>query len=207
MTSTPLNTRRVLSKLKGEFPQLKIYKNGFLVKDREGHFIEGLLIERTPYKGTFFLWSLLCPVWHLGTEPKLDYSRRLGGHRALDVNLEALIDNISWDIKSDEAAFRRCHGPPISAEQAVYEAGIDKIDWNVVQSLTTLFDCCVSMIILRNPDAIKALRRYEAGAIRLNDRYLPLARKLIRALEQSENGVMNVLAEAERESRVRMNLI
>jgi hypothetical protein len=59
------------------FPGTSFIGNGVVCKPAPVHFIEGAYVEYTSYKGTFYLWSLMSPMWAAIKQPILNYSERL----------------------------------------------------------------------------------------------------------------------------------
>lgn len=87
-------TTSIYRAVAANFRQLKPYQGSGLIKSDVGHFLEGLTIERTPYKGTYYVWSLICLPWHVGPYLKLDYSTRLENSRYFKGTTIDMVDEI-----------------------------------------------------------------------------------------------------------------
>jgi len=65
-------SRTALNLVQKSLPQLRLCKNILVLPPTE-HIVRGFMLERTPYKGAFYLWRLIAPLFRV----TLNYSRRI----------------------------------------------------------------------------------------------------------------------------------
>src|SRR5262245_37131170 len=83
-------SRRVLRVVGGTLSGLRLC-NRMLVVPPTGHMLRGFCFERTPYKGLFYLWRVIMPLY---IPPRrgvvLNYSDRLAGGDYVQLSYEDL---------------------------------------------------------------------------------------------------------------------
>src|SRR5690242_10850305 len=67
-------SRTALKRVQKSLPQLRLCKDK-LVLPPTGHVVRGFMLDGTPYKGTFYLWNWVSPLFRV----TLDYSTRMPG--------------------------------------------------------------------------------------------------------------------------------
>ena len=187
------------------------YKTCFLLKSNEGDFVEGLLVESTSYKDTFYVWSVICPTWHLVSEPKLDYGNRLLDGSYFVGNAIEISDKIVEAVRVDDVARRRCCGPPTQVAEffSTTESGVVRImevDVETHNNLGHIFDKVVLLLLsgyIRGGYA--ALDAYNC---RGNGRgkYASVATDLRAALKVGDGSWLGVVEGAQRRGREAMGL-
>ena len=90
---------RVIAKLlRQSFPYLTLYKGGALCKPDPSIFVEGILVENTPYKEKSYGWVFSCPLWKMDTDLTLSYGTRIKSGKFLEGNAEQIAATIVNEI-------------------------------------------------------------------------------------------------------------
>jgi hypothetical protein len=95
---------KALGLLQKSFSDLHRCKNMLIVRPTD-HIIRGFLFERTPYKGLFYFWRLVLPLYTQGPVVMLRYSKRLAMGEYIDLSdaqLEQSIRKLVGIISRDE---------------------------------------------------------------------------------------------------------
>ncbi len=187
------------------------YKTCFLLKYTIGDFVEGLLIESTSYKSTFYVWSIICPTWHLGSEPKLDYGNRLLNGSYFIGGANEVSGKVIEAVSIDDIAWRRCCGPPTQVAEffSMVESSavsVTKVDVEAHNNLGHVFDKAVLLLLYGDvPGGYTALEAYNR---RGNGRgkYASVATDLIVALKAGDESWLGVIRDAQRKGRETMGL-
>jgi hypothetical protein len=120
-------SRTALKLVQKSLPQLRLCKDKLVLPPTE-HIVRGFMFERTPYKGIFYLWSWVSPLFRV----TLDYSERIPKGEDVHLSKEKpsetaavitsivsanlarlesmrtprdFLDHISWMIGNDTANF------------------------------------------------------------------------------------------------------
>jgi hypothetical protein len=150
-------SRTVLKLVQKSLPQLRLCQDK-LVLPPTGHVVRGFMFERTPYKGTFYLWSWVSPLFRV----TLDYSTRIP--KGEDVQL-------SKERPEESAAMIMAI---VSANLGCLESMrtprdfLDHISWMIGNDTPNfLFDLAVTYFLLgRHDEALLTLRETSEAAER-----------------------------------------
>lgn len=150
-------SRRALKQVQKSLPQLSLCKDKLILPPTE-HIIRGFMLERTPYKGTFYLWRLISPLFRV----TLDYSTRIPKGEYVSLSRE----------EPHESAIALTN--IVSADLACLEAMrsprdfLDHISWMIGNDTANfLFDLAVTYFLLqRYPEALRTLRETTEAAER-----------------------------------------
>jgi hypothetical protein len=74
-----------LKRLQQRFNDLRLCKDMLVVPPTE-HIVRGFLFERTPYKGLFYFWRVVVPLYTQWSVITLGYSKRLSGGNYIDLS-------------------------------------------------------------------------------------------------------------------------
>ena len=77
-------SRTILKLVQGALPRLRLCRNKLVLPPTD-HFVRGFMLERTPYKGQFYLWRLVMPLFRMS----IDYSRRVPRGATIDLTRDA----------------------------------------------------------------------------------------------------------------------
>ena len=150
-------SRKTLKLVQKSLPQLRLCKDKLVLPPTE-HIVRGFIFERTPYKGTFYLWSWVSPLFRV----TLDYSTRIP--KGEDVHLSK--------EKPDESA--AVITSIVSANLASLESMrtprdfLDHISWMIGNDTSNfLFDLAVTYFLVgRYDEALLTLRETSEAAER-----------------------------------------
>jgi hypothetical protein len=81
-------SRRTLKLVQKALPQLRLCKDKLVLPPTE-HILRGYTFDRTPYKGTFYLWRLVLPLYRFDSRLVLNYSRRIPRGEYVHLSREA----------------------------------------------------------------------------------------------------------------------
>ncbi len=211
MSERKRTARTICQILTQKYKSIFQYKTCFLLKRNEGDFVEGLLVESTSYKDTFYIWSVICPTWHLGSEPKLDYGNRLLGGSYFVGDVIEISDKIVEAVRVDDVARRRCCGPPTQVAEffSTTENGVVsvmEVDVETHNNLGHVFDKAV--LLLLSGDIRGGYAALDAYDCRGNGRgkYASVATNLRAALEAGDGSWLGVVGDAQRRGREAMGL-
>lgn len=87
-----------------------IIKNSACVFERDGIFLQGLLVEKTPYYHTFYIWELVYPLFHPNPNLSLNFSRRIGRGKMFEGSAEDVSDQVASCIHDDGTLRDRLFG-------------------------------------------------------------------------------------------------
>jgi hypothetical protein len=103
-----------LNRLQKEINELRLCKNILVVPPTE-HIIRGFMFERTPYKGLFYFWRVVLPLYTQWPVVTLSYSERLAKGSYIDLSeleLEHSVQGLMEIIAHGELdALREIRGP------------------------------------------------------------------------------------------------
>ena len=94
-------------------------KTGRCVKKMPQHFIEGVSIERTPYKETFYVWSFTNPIWVKRPLDTLGYSKRIAHGRYFSGNAEQITKEVIAELNNNALHLSRVSEPETTAQQFI----------------------------------------------------------------------------------------
>ena len=155
-------SRKALKFAQKALPRLRLCKDR-LVLPPTGHILRGFTFERTPYKGTFYLWRLVLPLYRYRSDEKLDYSQRIPrgayvhlSREAPDQSAAAVTRIISEDIPNLE----RIRTP---------RDFLDHVGWMIGnESPNFLLDLAVTYFLVERVDAaMDSLRQVAVETERL----------------------------------------
>ena len=129
-----------MKRLQRSFSDLRLCKN-VLVIPPTGHIIGGFVFEYTPYKGLFYFWRTVMPLYTLRPVVELSHSERLAKGDYIDLSdaefersIARLVDVISGELEDlrsihdPETFLERFGGPSIeegySARLGAFDAGM-----------------------------------------------------------------------------------
>jgi hypothetical protein len=69
-------SRKALKLVQNALPQLRLCKDMLVLPPTE-HILRAFSFERTPYKGTFYLWRVVLPLYRFESRKILSYSKRI----------------------------------------------------------------------------------------------------------------------------------
>lgn len=90
-------------------------KTGCCTKLDTKYFIEGITIERTLYKETFYVWSFINPIWKRRCLGGLGYSERIAGGRYFVGSAERITEEIIFEVRNNALYLARISGPETTA--------------------------------------------------------------------------------------------
>jgi hypothetical protein len=104
------------------FPGMVFIGRGTICKPSPIHFIEGAVAESTPYKGTFYIWSMMSPMWATVQQPTLDYGKRVGPDPTMingcyfDGPEERIAEQAAAIFRANDVFARRLTAPEMTLE-------------------------------------------------------------------------------------------
>jgi hypothetical protein len=103
---------KALKRLQAVIPDLRLCKNMLVIPPTE-HIIRGFMFEYTPYKGLFYFWSNVLPLYTEWPVMTLRYSKRLArsdyidlGEAEFDRSITRLVDIVSGGELEDLRSIR-----------------------------------------------------------------------------------------------------
>jgi hypothetical protein len=105
---------KALKLLQKSLGELCLCKAMLVVPPTE-HIIRGFLFERTPYKGLFYFWRVVLPLYTQWPIITLGYSKRLAKAAYIDLSepeLEQSVENLTQIISQGELDYLRTVGQP-----------------------------------------------------------------------------------------------
>lgn len=90
-------------------------KTGRCIKLDAKYFVEGVSLERTPYKETFYVWSFINPIWKRHCLGTLGYSERIAGGRYFVGSAEKIVEEIILEVRNNALYLTRVSGPETTA--------------------------------------------------------------------------------------------
>lgn len=150
-------SRRALKQVQKSLPQLHLCEDKLVLPPTE-HVVRGFMLERTPYKGTFYLWRWISPLFRV----TLDYSTRIPKGEYVSLSRErpqesaVTLTNI---VSADLASLENMRSP---------RDFLDHISWMIGNKTPNfLFDLAVTYFLLRRyPETLRALRETTEAAER-----------------------------------------
>lgn len=190
-----------------EIRKIKNFQNTFILKEnavifrRKSLFFQGLLIERTPYVQTFYVWELIYPLFHPNANLALNFSRRIGQGRTFVGSALEVCDQIGSCIRDDELLKERLF-QPISNENFLRVEPLIREHPENFPSVV-VFDVAVVMLLEEMSDqAAKLLHHiWNERSVRMEEGLLHLLVK--RLLDHTRVGtsardVVDIVAECNR---------
>jgi hypothetical protein len=105
---------KALKLLQRSFSDLHLCKNMLVVPPTD-HIVRGFFFERTPYKGLFYFWRVVLPLYTQWPVITLRYSKRLAKGEYIDLSdseLQQSIQNLIQIISQGELGDLRAIGGP-----------------------------------------------------------------------------------------------
>lgn len=180
-------------------------KTGCCIKLDTKHFIEGILIERTSYKETFYVWSFINPVWTEQCLTTLSYSERMAGGRHFVGSAEKITEEIVSEIRSNALYLARISGPKTPARlflNTIIQKYPQIVEHSKINGHKRAFDFGIIFALDNNlKDSKEILEAFLTSAHR-SYHYLRLcARLIIASLEAEDRAYLDVIADMEEQGR------
>ena len=100
---------KALKLIQKSFGDLRLCKDLLVVPPTE-HIIRCFMFERTPYKGLFYFWRVVLPLYTQWPFITLGYSKRLAEGGYVDLSASALEQSIPRLSLCPLRSLRRCIG-------------------------------------------------------------------------------------------------
>ena len=180
-------------------------KTGCCIKLDAKHFVEGILIERTPYKETFYVWSFINPIWTGHCLIRLSYSERIAGGRYFVGNAKNIIEEIIFEIRNSTLYLARISGPETTARlflNTVTQKYHQIVEHSKLNGHKKAFDFGIAFALdNRLKDSKEILEAFSTSAHR-SYHYLRLcARSIVASLEAEDQAYLDVIADMEEQGR------
>jgi len=148
-------SRNALKLVQKSLPQLHLCKNK-LVLPPTGHIVRGYMLERTPYKGSFYLWRLVIPLYRV----TLNYSTRIANGDYVHLSKESGEESggvVTSIISDDLPSLEKMRGPEDFLDHISCMIGNDRPNF--------LFDLAVTyFLVARFDDSLTTLRQIGVAA-------------------------------------------
>ena len=116
------------------FPGTKVLPGGLVCKPSPTHFVEGAVVEWTSWKGKFFIWSLMSPLWSSFSLP-LTYSERLDNSLRFEGIAEAIAEQAAELFREHRAFIDRLTGPETTLERFLAAERITPFTISVIRDV------------------------------------------------------------------------
>lgn len=190
-----------IKKLEG-FDDAVDIKNSACVFERRKMFIQGLLVERTPYRHAFYIWEFIYPLFHPNANLALNFSRRIGQGGMFEGSAEDISGQVASCIREDGVLRDRLFRPISNKDFLAIQPLVFRHPENF--PATVVFDVATAMVLENMTDHASKLLQHiwekrsvcaETGLLHL------LVKHLLDNMgnETIARGVVDILAECNRE--------
>lgn len=180
-------------------------KTGCCIKLEAKHFVEGVSIERTSYKETFYVWSFINPIWTERCLTTLSYSERIAGGQYFAGSAENITEEIILEIRNNALYLSRVSGPETTARlflNTVIQRYPQIVDYAKINGHKKAFDFGIAFALdNRLKDSKEILEAFSTSAHR-SYHYLRLcARAIVTSLQAGDQAYLDVIADMEEQGR------
>lgn len=172
------------------------------------HFLQGILIERTPYKDSVYIWLVVCPLFRPIDLVSLNYSKRiLGGGLVTGSPREISNKTLSYLHNSDDEIISSLNTPV--EIHSFLEARLKVSNWRNNPIIPEIYDFGVMFAAAGQiSNAVDCLNKCYARLDDVGNQKMKIAVEiLLKTLKYSEHNIMTVIRRIEEESIVRLGLV
>ena len=188
-----ITTKSITKRLSIIFPKVKIVKNSFCIKIGSNNFLEGLCIERTPYKNTFYVWSVACPLWSASNKIYLDYSERIKEASYFTGELDSIISDITDSLPQKDNFSKRMQGSETTL-QSFRTANFDNFNWMESQFTYRIMDFGIVLALMGELDTSHAcLSDYLKKSVYDSEEQRQFAEKIIDSISNNDNEHLSLI--------------
>lgn len=198
-----LSTKALIAEIRknNRFQNTLVLESSAVVFKTKSLFFQGLLLERTPYLQTFYVWELIYPLFHPNANLALNFSRRIGQGKTFVGSAVEICDQIGSCVRDDELLKERLFQPISNQDFLDIEPLIREHPENFPS--VVVFDVAVVMLLEEMSDqAAKLLHHiWNERSVRMEEGLLHLLVK--RLLDHTRGGssardVVEIVAECNR---------
>lgn len=180
-------------------------KTGYCIKLGTKYFVEGITIERTPYKETFYVWSFINPIWKKQCLGTLGYSERIAGGRYFVGSAEKITEEIIFEVRNNALYLARVSGPETTTQLFLNKVHSKYPSSSQYENLTRkdwAFDFGIALAL---ENKIEDSRKNLEAFLRLPDRsqhYFRLcAREIVASFADGNQAYLDVISGMEGQGR------
>lgn len=195
-----------IKRIVGRFSACSAMRSGICYKSRPDHLMEGLMVERTSYKGIFYFHLFVSPLWLAREEPTLNYSLRLAPKRVEGDSLDDTVETISKAIQADKTLSGYLEGGE-RTPQDFLKGAFSRFDPISNSLMSKLFDFALANILCGELDVgLLSLKRFRNLRKDLDDIKGSYAGMLITSLEDRDRRHLSIIGDMEKIGRSNLGL-
>lgn len=206
MTSSTSND--IAKGLKRKFKQTVFCKTGECLKADPKHFLEGMVVERTPYKETYYIWSIIAPTWIDAVSMRLTYGARMGKGRYFEGSSEKIIMAIMEELERDETAMRRLEGDetaPGTFLETCFQCFSREARYVDLSNIRRIFDYGVASVLCEDfPASVAHLSAFMSMAQRSQHYMRMCARDILASIQADDGQFLSIIADMESQGKARL---
>ncbi len=203
---TAFTSKAFIKMIVGNFSACSSMKNGVCYKSRPSHLLEGLLVEKTSYKGAFYFHLFVSPLWLARQAPILNYSLRFAVKRVEGNSLDETVVTISKTIQTDEILSRYVEGEE-RTPQDFLKGAFSRFDPISSPHIFELFDFAVTNVLCDKLNVgLVSLKRFQSLRKSVDDIKALYAGMLITSLEDRDDHHLSIIEDMEKIGRNNLGL-